>query len=325
MKQSELLQLYKVVVEQTGFKEDMNNPGWMPKLGPNDYRSILRHGTHNGKPAMLKVSPQENLVKIAQDFIKYQKETSGKPVICVPNILENGKIPGAEFLIQESSPQGVRIIKNWPLATPAEKEEVARLYWETISNFPDYDLAGEWTISDYFVMRLDKSLAAGRDYGVQTKGFISAREKDNIIKFIFINAQKLAIQPFFDHFSNTDIVKANNEYYIWESSIAPKPEAAGIALWLWGATMYAHDIPTDQWQDEMKSWISTFKKFAPTELQADLELKININLSERFLSTLLLDLPLKRSPFDKLSDAEVMKARVLFRELLKDIGDFIHD
>jgi len=323
MNKTNILKLYRQAVQKTGFREDKKNPGWMPKIGPNDFRSVIRHGQYKGIPSVIKVSPHENLLTIANNFIRYQKAVKGKPVIQVPTILAKGRLRGGQFLIQKSAdpgqPQGVRIIKHWPLATQAEKEEVAKLYWNTVAAFPKFDF-GEWAISDYFTMRLHKSLTAGRDYGVVIKGFITSQEKDRATSFIFTHAHRLGTGVFFDHFANTDIVKtADGKYFVWESNIVPKPEAAGIALWLWAATLYAYDVPLTVWQKELKSWLTIFKKYAPRAYVKDLDIKIRANLTERLLSTLLLDLPLKRSPFDRLPKTKIQRARAIFRALLNNI------
>ena len=168
-------------------------------------------------------------------------------------------------------------------------------------------------------MRMDKTLAAARDYGVVSKGFITTKEKDNAIAFIFSNAYKLSMEAFFTHFANTDIVKTKDGYYIWESDIVPKPEAAGIALWLWAATLYAYDIPIAIWDKEIRSWLRVFKKYAPRTQAKGLDIKIQVNLAERLLGTLFLDLPLERSPFDRLPKTKIQKARAIFRALLNNI------
>jgi hypothetical protein len=322
MDKSSLLKLYRDVARKTGFRENKKNPGWMPKLGPNDYRSVMRHGWHKGIPSLLKVSPHEDLRRIATDFARYQKAAKGRPALQIPAILAKGSVPGAQFFIQKSAdpdkPQGVRMIRNWPLATRAEKEEVAKLYWNTVSVVPAFDLR-EWAVSDYFVTRVEKTLATGRDYHVMTKGFITPQEKDRVVAYIFSNAHKLRMQAFFAHFANTDITKTDNHYFIWESPIVPKPKAAGIALWLWAATLYAHGIPAASWRKEIKVWIAAFKKHAPRSQRKNLDVKIRVNFAERLLGTLLMDLPLKRSPFDKLPPKAIHNARATFRVLLKEV------
>lgn len=318
-----ILKLYRRAVQKTGFRENKKNPGWMPKIGPNDYRSVIRHGWYKNIPSVIKVSPHEDLLTIANNFIRYQKVVKNKPAIKVPAVLIKGRLTGGQFLIQKSAdhdqPQGVRVIKCWPMSTQAEKEEVAKLYWNTVAAFPKFNF-NEWAISDYFVMRLEKTLAANRDYKVPTRKFITPQEKDQTIAYIFSNAYKLKMETFFVHFANTDIVKTpDRQYFIWESHIVPKPEAAGIALWLWTATLYAYNIPISTWQKEITLWLKTFNKYAPKQHQKNLNQKIQINFAERILGTLLLDLPLKRSPFDNLSINAIERTRINFRLLLKKI------
>lgn len=318
MDKQTLLQFYRKVAAITGFQEDKKKKGWMPKLGPDDFRSIIRQGNYKGRKAVIKVSPYEDLLAIARDYRRYQSGTKGKPVIRVPLILRSGKVKGAQFLIQQSAPDGERMLKNYPLSTLTKKEEVARLYWNTVRYFPLFNF-DRWTISDYFLERLDRWFTIGRESGAVESGFISQKEKSRAVELTFSNLGKLKIESFFAHFANTDIVKSGGEYYIWDSAIVPKPEAAGIALWIWGATLYAYKLPLVRWLKEIKVWIETFVKFAPKNRRQNLRLKIRINLLERMLGSLLVDLPLKRSPFHNLSQREVKQATKVVRAVLSSL------
>lgn len=318
MDKTNLTTLYDKVVKLTGFQEDKKEKGWMPKLAPNDFRSVIKHGTYKGKKVVLKVSPHEDLVSIANNFRRYQKATAGGSVLQVPVILRSGKIKEAQFLIQISAQDGTRILPRYPLSTQEEKEEVANLYWNTVNSFPKFDF-GEWAISDYFLERVDKWFTHGRENKAVKSGFITQQEKDKAVQVIFSNLQCLQVKPFFAHFANTDIVKTKEGYFIWDASIVPKPEAAGIALWLWGTTLYAsHQLSADEWLKEIKKWIDVFTKFAPKSRIKELKLKIRINFLERLLGTLLVDLPLKRSPFQDFSDAEIKKATKVIRAVLAE-------
>ncbi len=324
MNKKSILKLYGFAVAKTGFIEDKNNPGWTPKLGPDDYRSVIRHGTYHDIPAVIEVSPHEDLEKIAEDFKKYQKVSKNKKAVRVSEILAQDKIEGGQYLIRASANpgqlQGVRVVKNWPLATGSEIKEVAQLYWETVTSFPSIEVK-EWSISDYFIRRLNMALTTAREYKIDPLKYMSHAEKDALVEFIFTHAKILSVEAFFDHFSNTDLVKQGNEYYAWGSTIVPKPETAGIAYWLWGAMMYATHLDPEQWMTEYNKWIKAFTGNAPELRKKDLELKIKINMAERVMSTLLIDFPLKRSPFDKLSDVEIEQVRLIFRRMLKEILD----
>lgn len=315
MDKQTLLQFYRKTVMITGFQEDKKEKSWMPKLGPNDFRSVIRQGSYRKKRAVIKVSPHEDLLAIVRDYKRYQKATRGQPVVRVPLIMRSGKIKGAQYIIQQSAPDGERILKNYPLSTQAEKEEVAELYWNTVSHFPPFDFS-RWAVSDYFLERLDKWFSVGRENDAVKQGFISQEEKNKAVGLIFSNSRKLKIEPFFAHFANSDIVKAGGNYYIWDATIVPKPEAAGIALWIWGATLYAYELLPARWLKEVRAWINTFLKLAPRNHQKDLRLQVRVNLLERMLGSLLVDLPLKRSPFHSLSQREVTQAAKIARAVL---------
>lgn len=78
MKRQELLKQYRGVVGKIGFREDEKRKGWMPRLGPHDFRLVIRHGWLRDKPAVLEVSPHLDLVGMARDFKHYQNYI-GKP------------------------------------------------------------------------------------------------------------------------------------------------------------------------------------------------------------------------------------------------------
>lgn len=316
MNRKNILKLYLDAKELTGFRESRKEKGWMPKLGPNDFGSVIRHGTYEGKKAVMQVSPHENLVRAAKNLEHYQSATVGKPMVLqVPKILQLGRSGGAWFLVQESAPSGERILSNYPLSAGHQKEEVAELYWKTVANFPRFDV-GKLPVLDYFLERLNKWFATGRENGAVESGFITQKEKEDVVEVISFELYRLRMEPFFAHFSNTDIVKAGNAYYIWGAEIVLKPEAAGIAHWLWGATLYAYQRNPKWWLEELNKWIDIFVEFAPENLGLgveDLGTMIRVNLLERFLGSLLVDLPLKRSPFDKLSEKEIEKAKKVIR------------
>lgn len=322
MNRKNILELYRHAKGLTGFRESRKEKGWMPKLGPNDFRSVIRHGTYEGRRAVMQVSPHEDLVKTAKDFEHYQLAASGKPMVLqIPKILQLGRSFGAWFLVQESAPSGERILDNYPLSAGYQKEEVAELYWNTVVNFPEFDF-GDWYVSDYFIERLDKWFTLGRENDSVKNGFITQAERERAGRIILTSTvmPSFKIEPFFSHFSNTDVIKVGDAYYIWGVEIVPRPEAAGIAYWLWGATLYAYRRNPKWWSGELDKWIDTFVEFAPENLNLglvnlgeEMREKIRVNLLERFLGSLLVDLPLRRSPFDKLSEREIEKAKKVIR------------
>ncbi len=315
MDRKNILKRYRDAKELTGFKESRKEEGWMPRLGPDDFSSVIRHGIFEGKKAVMRVSPYENLIRVAENFKRYQLFAGGKPMVLqVPKILQLGRSRGAWFLVQESAPSGERIWSSYPRSDYHQKEEAALLYWNTVINFPKFNF-GNQSVSDYFLDRLSKWFAVGRENGAVESGFISQREKNEAAKIIFSNLDCFEMEPFFAHFSNTDIIKVRPDYYyIWGAEIVPKPEAAGIAHWLWGATLHAFLREPKWWLDDLNLWIDISVELAPRSRQSyNLRTKIRVNLLERFLGSLLVDLPLKRSPFDKLSEKEIKKAREVIR------------
>ncbi len=324
MNRKNLLELYHAAIWKTGFREDKKSKSWMPKLGPNDFRSVIRQGTYKGRGAVISVSPHENLMSRGRDFKRYKAAARDKKAIRIPEILRSGRISGAQFLIQEAAKGGgKRIVKNHPLATPEEKTEVAALYWTTVNSFPQFDFGG-WSASDYFLQRLDKWFTIGRE---NNSDLITGTERDKTAQLIFSNARRLKIEPFFSHFGNTDIEKVDGKYFLWNAEIAPRPECFGIAMWIWNVMMYSWKRePAKIWND-MLHWVKIFGYEIPEPsggvYTGDRNgAKVFINLLERVAATLLVDLPNKRSPYDKLGEKEIGQSRDNFRHILNSLLKF---
>lgn len=331
MDEKNLMKLYRRVVGKAGFKEDKNSEGWMPKLGPDDYRSVIREGESVKDRAVITVSPHDNLYEIGRRLDSYSFKTQSitEPIIRVPQVIcqnniydRNGRV-SASYMIQRVLPDGGRILQNLPLSsTVAEKEEVSRLYWNTIKFFPRVELGFPvYTTGDYFLEQTNKLFAKARECQttVVRDKTITEKEKDAALVLIFRHSVKVKMKYFFAHLGNTDIVKTNDGlYYIWNAPIVSKPECAGIAYWLWNLAMYSYDLRPKQFLKEIGQWLVTFENYAPKHERRNLELKIWINLLERMLGALLVDIPLRRSPLDICTTSPRLKnVRDNCRELFK--------
>lgn len=315
MEKEKLEHLYNKVVQEIRFHESVENKGWMPKFGPNDYRSVIRHGTYKGVPAMLKVSPHEELVNEATKAWSYQHDVFGKPVLQMPQILTSGKVGAAQFLIQREGPGGKRILEQYPYSNEEEKKEVARLYWATVQEFPAFP--SEYSsVLEFFIKKLNMLMEhARKDENLPQNGFITPKERNKVSQYILDRAYELKMEPFFSRFSNTDVTKDGTLYFVWDTAIVSRPEEHGAASWIWGATLYAYDWQPKKWMDEVDAWLDAFVDNPPPN-RHEVRKKIKINLQERMLGALLVDLPLKRSPFDALSTEEIQKARAVARTVL---------
>lgn len=308
MEKTRLLELYQDVVQKLEFVEDPKKESWMPKIGENDYRSVVSHGSYNGVPAVIRVSPHEDLQAIAGDFRQYQAAANGTEALQVPMILESGRgADGIQFLIQAETPEGVRLLAHLPHSTPSERVRVAKLYWQTQRIFPVYEL-GEWTSFDYFLDRLNEWFTAGRQKNASRDGFITEKEKQAIGRTIFFRTNRIGMESFFNLFGNTDVVVSNGQSFIWNVRIVPKPEAAGIAFWLWNLTLYAQDFPVSDWIKELDGWIEVFSSEAPRGKRKDLIIKIKLNMIERMAGALMKDLPYRLSPLDHAVETDAARS-----------------
>lgn len=314
MERRRLLALYKAAVRKIGFRENRKKRGWMPKLAPNDYRSVMRHGAYKSAPAMLKVSPHEELVKVAKDFLRYQKAAAGKQALQVPKILSHGRVKGAQYLMQEERTDEERILRNYPFSTTEEKKEVAQLYWKTVKAFPDFKPEFSSTL-EFWVRRLGRAFEAGKGSRAAERGFITEEEKVKAAAYLLSSAGELRVAPFFSHFANTDVTKAGGQCFVWDATIVSRPEMYGAAAWMWGATLHAWRVKPADWMEEVEEWSSAFAEAAPAELR-EVKRKLHLNLQERMLVTLLVDLPLRRSPFDRLPPSAVTQATKVVRAAL---------
>src|SRR3989338_2152064 len=333
MDKKNLLKLYRQVVRETGFKEDKTSEGWMPQLGPDDYRSVIREGRLNRERAVITVSPHEDLYEIADhlDTYRFQTHDMAEPIIRVPPIMQWRKLYNRDdtmkvsYMIQRALPNGDRILQNFPRQSSAEeKAEAAKLYWNTVKNFPKIDPdPSSYSATDYFLERADKFFASGRQWrtSIEKERLITEKEKNSALAVIFRHCMNMKMQPFFAHFGNADIVKTGDvRYYIWNSPIVFKPECAGIAYWIWSLVMNSYDLRPKRMLGELGQWLMAFDTYAPLKQQNDPKfgIRIWVNLVERMLGALLVDIPLSRSPLDVgLSRDRRKNIRDNCREILK--------
>lgn len=317
MEKQTLLSLFEAVRQQTGFEETMPEARWVKKLGPNEYRAVIGHGMYKGTRATLRVSPSEPLYREAHKFQQYSFAAERKGALLVPRVMVSGTHDAVEYVIQDEPLDGDRIIslkkdKPYPYSTEEEKKEAAKLYWETVKIFSSFE-QGDSSSMEFLIVRLGTFFEIARANGAVRRGFITDKERDQIAQYLLSSAHELEMKPFFSHFSNTDVVKAQGKYFAQDAEITWRPEAYGAAFWIWGATMYAYDVSPVDWLKEVEEWMDAFVRAAPIR---EAGRKIHLNLQERMLATLLVDLPLERSPFDALSDSEIMKAKEVVRAVL---------
>ena len=182
-----------------------------------------------------------------------------------------------------------RLLPNYPKSNPEQKKSVAKIYWDT-RRVLDYLYLGPGSPKD--------SLDYFKAFGFILKHICDMDET----------------RYSFSHFTNTDIIKCGETHYIIDATIEERPQMYDAAFWIWGLTMYAYDIPPKEWLEEMERWMNVFLRGCSSYISA---LKLSVCLVERMLGTLLVDLPLRHSPFDKLDDKAVAKEAKLAQAVIK--------
>ena len=118
----------------------------------------------------------------------------------------------------------------------------------------------------------------------------------------------MEMRLFFKNFGNTDIVVQGDNFYLPNSEIAFLPQFYGASYFVWNVLMYSYkhygdNMPEDviiyeSVKEEIMSWEREFYESCPTDLTSKFGVAFSLLLFERVIATLLVDIPLRRSPFD---------------------------
>ena len=314
MNKKTLLKAFRDIAKETGFKQDVHEDVWMPKLKKGEYRSIVAQGKFNNRDATIKVSPCENYHAITNNFKMYSRLLSARAIplplaIKPPHIFLIGNIKGLSVMIQELPKNEKRLLSQYP-STIAEKNLVASVFLETRQAL-DYSMPiVKQDASEYFAQRLSVYAQQWKPEYIDAKTFIST------LAFILKNASDIKLVQSFSHFTNNDIVKSGGQYLIIDATIVLRPEMYEPAFWLWGMTMHSYNTPPKEWLKEIKIWTNVFmeKSFYYITNPAA---KLSVNLAERMLGILLVDLPLRRSPFEHFSDEIIAREAKLARLIIQ--------
>lgn len=309
MKRKELLAMYKEAVERTGFKENKKEGEWMPKLGPDDYRSLTRYGMYHSVPATISVSSPGTFWSLVVEAQRYQREQELFPLIVkIPEILTDGGGGWSEYVVQKKE-IGQRVHAQYPFSTQTEKKEIARLYYNTEHYFTMHPVLFEppkISAPQFFKERMERY--------ADSDGFLSQSDVATICFRLGAGSCAMKMRPFFAHFTNTDIIKNGDQYFTCDATMALRPEMYGAAFWIWGATMYAKNIHYRGWVKEVREWLECFN-----EHREKGDMAIETNLVERMAGMLMVDLPLRRAPFEQFSFGEIEKMADVARAVLEEV------
>ena len=313
MTKSELIRLKKIVARKTGFHEDKKTT-WAVEVAPNIFRSLIVHGQIKDKSAAMKISDRSYLDDI-KNYRRYQRKSENiSGAVKIPAILKSGTVGNSAYSVQSESGSAGRLIEAISDANELEKIKIARLYWRTADAFRDFGPVDAST-SEYFISHMAGWLEINaRD--AKGWGRPSVEMFDRVVRIIFTESVSIRMEWFFNRFQNWDLTDEPQGVAIWDVTIDRRPEAWGIASWLWGLAIHCWDQTPIVCYNTMNSWTMYFEQEAPAELRPRLRRLVVINTLERLLATLLVDIPLKRSPFSGLSKRDLAKAHSFVTNVL---------
>lgn len=349
MKRSELNKLYKKAAEKIGFKEDPTQKGWMPKLGPNDYKCKIVHGFTENGPVTLTVGPKGvvdlEALKLAGDYALAEKKNI--PCVVLPKVWNVGDFDDLSWVVRERV-NGTSPLEDFPPGSGRVNEEVIRLYWNTVAVFSEMEeqglsqAFGEPEDPEGFMRKkLEKWIELSKflkNKRLKQKLGVFESIAGNVFRYIFYESNlwettDLEMDLFFRNFGNTDIVVGHDKsYYLPNPEIILLPQFYGAAYFVWNILMYSYDRYDDELPDfiihnsiveEVERWRGEFYLSCPNDLKDKFHTAFYLLLFERVIATLLVDIPLKRSPFDvKRQEGDegakrAQKAEIIFVEVLK--------
>ena len=287
----------------------------MPRFGPDNFRSVLSHGKIGQKRALLLISPYVDFQKEAALLMVYDKKAKKTGGVRVPIFYKSGNHKEIYYAIQADCPEGKRILENYPHSTPSQKKDLAKLYWQTQSTTKQLSKpAATWT--DVVLSDLSERLKEGRVNGAFQRGIITEELKDKAIESLFKNSKNLSVYYFFNLFQNTDIIETpEGERFIYNVWLRPKLDGFGMAMMLWGIAM-RWPGSFGSWIGEMNAWLTAFISTAPLASKKLVDHMVYTNMIERTLSTLLVDLPLARKPFDEMNTKQIKEKVKFFQTFL---------
>ena len=246
-------------------------------------------------------------------------EKKNQPCIVLPQVWDVGNYEDRSWVVRE------RVDGTNPLAISSSRyplvgaHAIAQLYWNTFSVFSaleeksGIEPAGDF--EDFFKVRLKKWTKLGEvftDKKSKEKFVVLRTVADDMFRYIFYETDlcesvDLEMRFFFKNFGNTDIVVQGDNFYLPNSEIAFLPQFYGASYFVWNVLMYSHnhygdnmpeDVVYESVKEEIMSWEREFYESCPTDLMSKFGVAFSLLLFERVIAALLVDIPLRRSPFD---------------------------
>lgn len=342
MTKEELFRKYEAVKKRLKFFVETEEPLLEAvDENSNDYKGLIARGEwvlNTGRgPAVSSLSVALELINhkflpkdkneewVSWMLTNYYALRNVKYSVKFPDFISRGVFQDVSFAVRHNI-SGKRILDRHLFATSDQKKEVAKMFWATVEALKILDrskLAGQTSLG-YFEKQFSKWVNLRSELEPQWKPTFGEVREFVLNKFDKVcrlaqgtddgQNRKIKMEWFFNVFGNTDIVKSRSgEYFIYNAHLEPKPEGFGIAAWIWNIIMYSWDREPQEVLKEVFDWVNVFLEGKDRKEHMP---GILANLIERCLAALVVDLPLKRSPYDDLSDEAIEKSRKNFSYVL---------
>lgn len=356
LSEAELEGLYDRATKLSGFVEtceglgDAERNGWSRQVRPGVFDLHIGHGRYRSVPAMLLVGKgelvSENEHQLNGRYNIAARLNESMLSVHIPAYLRVEKVPGVSpysFAIQEKCPSGHHFLPRFPASNSSQRRRIADLYWNTVDNFADVeanDFKLEMLMSrnsealpEFFLGRLSRWLKAAEQAEVrcETKGEVQRlrasylQDRETVERIVveikrtnLLDKQALAMRLFFKHFGHTDLVfDLQGRFFLPLWTMGMFPQFYGAACWVWNMLMhsYAKSPPEAVWETE--KWREAFEARASHGLKASFYRGFYLNLVERAIAALVVDIPLGRKPFDRGGVNRKESGRCIFRAVLK--------
>lgn len=328
---------------------------WSRQIEPGVFDLRVIHGLYDGQLAIMQVGTKEILSESDEHLRKRYSYSGPAGSIYIPKVLFSVKYINPQedpffCVIQEKfENHGAPFLPRFPFSSSSQKKVVADLYWKTVESFSemcqrDEKIAitmakNEGQFSSLYFGRLNRWLDIGKDAwrkSTGTKGE-KQREKEQYIqdrKMIeeiirslkgsrIVEESALSPQLFFKHFGYTDMVydEGTGQFGLPMAGMGIYPQYYGAAYWVWNMLMHSYGQSPSWAAQEVSKWFMAFMRSVPRSAGTSsyfFSLGFHFNLLERVAASLLADIPLERSPFDKESNTRKEKGRNIFRKILME-------
>jgi len=299
------------VVEMTGFDPDTTQDPDFRLREAGVVRGIVMRGEYQNTPAYLKLILEESGEgEITRAKWLASQLTAGQ--FRVPAVLDHGCHLGQCWMIIQDVGERQVIGNAYPIATPEQKAEMAKVFWLMTSAFPqpteEKREPQEYDASLWFAWKVTEWLRIGEGYSTFEQGVISRDEIHGAQRRIQqICASKIAMRFTHSHFSNEELRKnEKGAYWIIDFGATRwRPEMYDAAFCMWRVGMHLWKLGNDAFVNEMCKWQDAFDWASPGSVKTNESRRpLRACLIERCIGALAIDIGGERGVVATLSQEE---------------------